>query len=526
MRSTFYRLSALGLLAFAVSSCGGGGGGGSTTPATVSSPSGTTGSGPINTNNTKVVNFTGPGTKVTVSIVVPARATHEGPSAVAAAIKKLDGVKKNNPHIRTMANTSPSDVIRAAGVQAHAWGNQVEATTHRSALYVSGATVYVEFLVTDNSGDVLVDELGNCPNGAGTCANSFDAPVSENGATYNISLFLYDYCDFLLSAGGLTNQTIVEGTNNTFNITLDGVAEYLYTYLDPSYTTSLAYGSPTTTTPVQVDVQALDEDDNVIIGPGVLLDANSLAEITSIDLYPGNLSTPPGISPTTNPVVVPVTYPLGTDPTQPLVSQQYSWDGTGLETYVYWESYDVTSGSPLVDPYPSYFYYGEPYETYSGYTQIDISQPPPPPTPTLVWTEGSNTYNGGGGPQFSEGCTTCGSPEQSTIEFPSVPVSGTYTFGFSENAPASQTLTFSLDQDVYVDDSDCSALGITTAPSSIAYAGSVSLSLTAGAPGTCEIQAYDGTNYAYLEIYVDQSTLTIQQHARQPASTQRTGGSK
>src|ERR1019366_6605315 len=82
----------------------------------------------------------------------------------------------------------------------------------------------MEFVITTGGNSVLLDSTAPCSISASTCSGSFTVPV---GSGYTASLFLYDNCDYLLSAGTASNVSVVAGVNPTLNITLNGVVAYL-----------------------------------------------------------------------------------------------------------------------------------------------------------------------------------------------------------------------------------------------------------------------------------------------------------
>lgn len=511
--TNLYRLGALATmasLAFAVAACGGGGGS-STTPSATTNTN--TGSNPI-TGPVNIVNFTGPGTKVSLSIAIPQ--PHPASAAVHTAVKSL-GARSNLRGIRTMANTSPSSKLRTLGAAEHDYQAKLEAAQGRArgAMYISSQTYYMEFVVADSLGNVLVDELAYCNNSGSTCTGTFDAPV-QSGLT--MSLFLYDNCAYLLGAGTLANQTVTEGSNNAFTITVNGVAAYLVAYVDGNSTNPLYAQQPAT---FQIDVVALDADDNLIVAPGAILDPCTFQPMTSISLNVQNLPSAPGFTPTSATLTVPNPIPS----TAPLVSQQFAWDGTGQENGITFAPSDTTGGTPVAIPSSSFYYYnGYPYYVYTENTTIGTVPA------TLSWTNVEGYSGSGGAPSFVGNYTNPGSETDYWLELPTVPANGSqYTVGLSESVPYTGAISLTEDGNFWYGGYDCSSI-INPVPNSLPYSSggwTLTFSTVATGSGLCEILAQDTNgNYSALDIWVDQSSLTIQQHARGPAALRHTGGAK
>ena len=141
-------------------------------------------------------------------------------------------------------------VPTATGAHARRVPNYVSASTKSATIAVGGAT----------------PTTVNC---TAVCSGTVSAPVGSDTFTVN----LYDASNGagnLLSTGTLT-QTIVAGQANTVNVTFNGVVASL----------ALSFASPTVTPgtagSVGVTVNALDADGNVIVGPGVYVNASGNA---------------------------------------------------------------------------------------------------------------------------------------------------------------------------------------------------------------------------------------------------------
>jgi hypothetical protein len=483
MRTTFISLGALGTLAAFLTACGGGGS--NATPASpVSAPAPVAS---INPNQT-VNNFTGPTSKVTVSIKVPPRI--QASAALRAKVLKKYGIKNADVHVRTMANTSPSAAIRAAGLQQNRWAAQEQKRTGRDPTFISGATQFLEFVLTDSLNNVLVDTTAGC--NSSTCSPTFTVPV---GNGYNVTLYLYDSCNFLISAGTTTGVNVALGVTTPVNITLNGVVRFF----DIANAASQPFvADPSASQIFNVSVTAFDADSQPITTPGVLLDY-TFTQIASVTLAVDTDATPAApqtLTPQSDLSFLPTSYTLL---------------GAGTESSVNWTATPVTTGGPIV---PSFNTVGGTGGTNNGSSGITVNPA------TLSWSN-INNYGKPGGPNFT-GNGQSGPTTLWSIEFPLANNSGTYAFALAENATAfagNITLT---------DNGGCSgitssylpALGLPVTPyqtlAALPYV-RITMGSSAVSFAACVITATDDAptpRSASLTIYTDQTSLTIQNKAR------------
>lgn len=221
--------------------------------------------------------------------------------------------------------------MRAAGLKQNLWAQAFQKSNGRSPQYVSPNTYWMEFVMSSGS-TIQVDEVVYCSVSSNQCVGNFDAPI---GTGLTASLFLYDNCGFLLSAGSVGSQTITAGAANAISITLNGVVDHFA--LVPS--TSL-YAGAQFATAFGLALTAFDAENQGITLPGVPIDA-TFTQIASVNVQPTN--SPGGITPTTVNIAIPG------DPTQlSTFPAGFSWDGTGGAGSVGFTAIPVTTGSPLI----------------------------------------------------------------------------------------------------------------------------------------------------------------------------------
>lgn len=485
MRTTFIALGAIGSLG-AILAAGCGGGGSSSTPSTVSSPAPLSSINP----NQGVNNFTGPSSQVTVSINVPARAPVS--KAIRSKLHQLYGPRSLDKNVRSMANTSPTASIRAAGLQQDRWSQGVFQRTGRDPSFVSNATTFMEFVLTDVNNNVLVDQTGGCT--TGNCTHTFTVPI---GTSYTATLYLYDNCDFLLSAGSVGNVSVVAGVNPGLTITLNGVVTYFDVETTGATTPFLA--DPSGAQSFNVTVTPLDVDFNghtTVTTPGVLIDS-TFTQITSVNL---------ALDPTATDVTPAGTTSVPVPPNLILAPTAYSFSGTGTETQVMWTATPVTTGVPIV---PSFNTWGSPQTTAARTLTITDN------APTLTWTNPNNYPLASGDPQFAATSAT-----NWNVEFPLQTNSNSYTFGLNENATVGFTsITLSA--------ANCGISPVIVAsynpavPGTYLYSAlSGGVQFTMGSTGptsTCVVTATDDAvpaRTATLSFFTDSSNLTIQSKTR------------
>jgi hypothetical protein len=494
MRTTLVAIGAVGTLCLAVAACGGGGSG--TSP--VAAPAPTMSAMVI----APVTNGSGTTSKMTVSITIPSRTSHPNATARAALIAKL-GNRATDQHIRTMSNTSPSASIRAVGTQLLAAGRAYTKSTGRAPEYVSPDTYYMELVLTSGA-TVAFDQPVQCQAQSNTCTATFNVPVGTN---LTASLFLYDSCDYLLSAGATSNVTVTTSGPNNVNITLNGLVAYLEVEPQPQSTPFVGDPSqaqsnfPVTIIPVDADYQQ-------ILTPGTLID-NTFTSITSISVTP--LTLDQNSNPVTNVDVTPSGSTSITVPANLTISQNYSYAGTGPESYIEWTASAVTSGSPLVPNVAS----GPGGTGYTANAPQTGTSTEPVTLVLLTWTNplGYPITTQTGSPNFTQ-TWNYGNPTTAQIEFPSLLEAGPGSLGVNDSLPGyNGTITFT-------DNGQCS--GVISYPTPMPYStlqSSPYVLLTAYtlvAPESgCTVTASDGIGHsANLNVYYDNESLTIQGKAR------------
>jgi hypothetical protein len=521
MRNTLIALGAIGSLAAALAACGGGGSG--TTPATLAPaavPSG------VPLPNT-VSNFTGPSSRITVSIAIPQHTLAS--AAVKAKIQAQYGSRLNNARVRTMWNVSPSATMRTWAQAQNRLAYHYEQSTHRDPTFVSGYTGYMEFVLSDTNSDVLVDQTVQCHDG--TCTMSINAPV---GSGFVASLYLYDYCGYLLSAGSTSNVAVTTGTNPPLTILLDGVVYYFD--LETTANTPLIDDVSQAQT-FGVNIYPYDIDYENITTPGTLVDY-TLTPITGVDLSVDQPDPhPTGTTLVAVPTAVPSPYPSVAAIT---LSKSYTFAGTTNESgSVDFTAVPVTSGNPVT---PNLYSYGYSYPTQAS-TKISLTALPV----QLIWTNPAGFPNPEGSPGYyvpspsPSGNTNTFIPQFSQIatniwafEFPSLNNGqGGGQLGLQEIAvqPSSAPIPIPFGGSINLTDTLCSGVFSYPSPGPLAYPSpppsyglvfNVSAfnlaSPNPGPSGTpCTVQATDNSvqaRTAYLNVYYDSSSLTIQSRAR------------
>jgi hypothetical protein len=456
------------------------------------------------------VNFTGPGTKVTVSVQIPRRAGTQG-AITQAAYHKLYPSRLADKNIRTMAQTAPTAKIRAAGAAQNAYRARIEQSQTRKPEYVSPTTYYMEFVISSGS-TIEVDEVTTCSISSSTCTGNFDAPI---GTGLTATLFLYDDCAFLLSAGSLANQTIVAGEANNLSITLNGVVDHFAMTTNP--TQSPYTGGGTQYPPLalyqggafpqnfSIALTPYDADENTISSPGVLIDDNFI-QVASV-----GVATPPeaGLTLTSSSTVPVPANPANMSAT-PIT---YTWDGSGPSGSLAFFGTPAETGSPLIPAavtssacggYPNDCYHVQ-SGSESSELLLYVVQP------AMSWTNPNGIYPGGSPPGSWYGGATW------NLELGAPPTTPPviYQLGVEENIPySSNTITFT---DV---GGNCASTGIVNPlPTPIAAftwpQTNVNLSIAAYYNGQCELEATDlNSNATYLTISVNNPSITVQGKSR------------
>jgi len=486
MRTTFIAAGTLVSLGVILAACSGGGGS-SSAPSTVASPVAVASMNPTQVNN----NFTGPSSPLTVSIKVPARTAP--PAALTAQLNALYGMKHNDAHLRMMSNTSPTASLRALGMQQHIYAGQVEASTRRDPTFISGATQFMEFIISSGA-TVLVDDTSSC--NQSSCTATFQVPVGSN---YTATLYLYDDCEFLIAAGSVNNLTVTAGNNSPLSITLNGVVAYFN--LTPSVGSFIA-DSTESNNNVTFTAVARDWDEDVITTPGVLIDSN-FHQITGLTVTQ-NAADVTSASAVTMPVLPNLSFGTSTP--------AFSFAGTGSEPSVTFTATEV-AGTQLV-PVLYNPANGSPASTNPGTVTLTdypvaVSWANNPTTPYPISGEVD-------GPAF-----TASTP--AVLEFPTLSqASGVYTgsgsvaLGLTSNAPnytGNVTIT---------DNGSCTGV-VTYPPASTPYqtfAASPYVVLTTynlgSAESACALTAtVDATGQtSVLRVDYDSSSVTIQNKVR------------
>lgn len=534
MKTSYIAFGTVATLAAALAACSGGGG----TSPTPSAGNNTVAAPPTSFGTS---NVTGPTGTVKVAVVIPQHSSTtsgEG-SPLAKRIHAQHGAKHADAHIRSMANTSPTALVRTTGVQINKYAAQNE-SARRSAQYVSSATGYMEFIVTDAANqNVVLDQVIYCS--GGTCNGNYGVPV---GTGYNVSLFLYDYCGYLLSAGTASGVAVTQGATTQVAITLNGVVAFLDVYANANQRPFIADAMYAQS--FGVGVQLLDADYNVITTPGQPID-ESLTPVTSITLSVSGSSN--DLTPTQDQTLTVSPLAPGASPIPyAYTSTNYSYAGTGSESQINWSATAVTSGSPIVANVASWGTYTGGYSTgYDnvGVTQVQLIVTNPEGFPNPLGSPGYYAPGNGPGLNPLPGSSPSPSPSSSSgnqnqnnlaipqfaqtnwntwaLEFPQLYNPGTGFAGLQEyNAyyniaiPFTGTVTLT-------DNGGCSNVATYSNGPLSFNAGNTIVNLTAfdrtnlGPSNSCQIIATDNSVFsrtAYLNVFYDNPTLTIQSHAR------------
>jgi hypothetical protein len=526
MRNTLIALGAIGSLAAALAACGGGGSG--TTPALSG------GNAPQSVpTQFGVNNSTGPTGTMSVTIHIPQTGQRVS-AATRAFIHATFGAKHADARIRSMANTAPSSVVRAMGARINTNGTLSEAS-RRGAQYVSPNTYYMEVVVTDSTNSqYIVDDTFYCSDT--TCIGNVPVAVGTN---YNVSLFLYDsYCGYLLSAGTMSGVNVTaSATPVPVAITLNPVVDYF----DVETTSSPApfINDASEAQSFTITVTPLDANSNVETTPGVLLNS-ALQQITQV-----SLQVPVGgadlSSSTTQLLTVPTLSNSSPSP-YGMTSTTYTFKGTSGDSELIWSAYPVTPGSPII-PAVATGTYGGGYRTSASYGELDEF-----PLPVkLIWTNPEGFPNPEGSPGYyvpspsPSGNTNTFIPQFSQVgtstwafEFPNLNNGqGSGQLGVQEIVvqPSSSPYPIPFGGTVnFTDNGLCSGVfsypspGPQTYPSPPPSFGLIvnasAFNLASPNPGPsnqpCTVTATDNSpqaRKAYLQVYYDSSSLTIQSRA-------------
>jgi hypothetical protein len=506
MRSTFSTLGAAAILGGVLTACGGG----SSTPAQSTVPLPSSSIPPV----VQGITPTGPTAPMTISVAIPQRTTTSAAHAlVSKRIHALYGAKSSDSRIRTMANTSPSATIRSAGVQLEQSAKQIEQKTGRSPEYVSPGTYYMEFVMASGATPVF-DQTTTCSISSNQCSATFNVPV---GSGFTAALYLYDDCDYLLSAGATSNVTVVTGSNPPLTLNLNPVVAYF----DITSTASAPFVADTSEAQpsFNVSVTPLDAEyyntqtNNTVATPGVLMDS-TFHQITSVTLAlqsPYSDVTPSAPQTLNVPVLAQNSINAYTFPTT-----AYAFAGTGTESSVVWTATPNTNGSPLVPNVET-----GPYGSGTPSPGTDIGQLTIADNPIqLSWTNVSGYPTGAlGDPIFASQGTSANTTYWSA-EFPLPNNTSTYTFGLSENIPFSGNIYLADNGNCVssVVSSYAPALGGPYAFSVLDASPYVQITMNSSSnTSACIVTATDDAatpRSSQLQLFVDSSTLTIQNKAR------------
>lgn len=492
LRTSLTALGAAGAIVAILTACGGGGG---SSPAPQAAPVAPLPASP----NQTVSNFSGPSAPLTVSIKVPSRT--EPAASFIANIKKLYGNYRTDKHLRTMANTAATPALRTLGVQVHSNAVKYEQATRRDPTFIPGATYYMEVVVSDAANDtVYVDSMYNgCS--TGSCTSTVNAPVGTN---MNVTIYLYDDCDFLIAAGTAGGVSVTLGNTTPVTVTINGVVAH-FTITSNAQQPFLA--DPSGAQTFQVSIAAYDWDGDLITTntnpASVLLDSN-FDQITGV-----NFTVQGGATDITTAQAMPVNVNPA-DLSFP--SFNYSFAGTvpsegGTEPYL--DAAEV-AGSQIVPNLNEECCGTSGTDDGIYYMTINAT--------SLNWTnqggypvvQGDPTFNSEGGG---------GNYTYYALEFPLPTNSNTYTFGLTDNSTTfGGNITIS-------DNGNCTGGGgvvssYSPALGTTAYTllnGSPYFQITMGSNGatsSCAVYASDGTNTSELDIYTDSTSLTIQSKVR------------
>lgn len=533
MRTTYITLGTIATLAAALAACSGGGGG--TTPALQGG--GTPQSVPTQFG---VNNSSGPTGTMSVTVKIPQSAGRASSAAI-ARIHALYGPKHADAHIRSMANTGASSLVRAMGARINANGTLTE-SSRRGAQYVSPSTYWMEVVVTNstNSQPAIVDDTFYCS--STSCIGNVPVAVGTN---YNVSLFLYDYeCGYLLSAGTTSGVTVTASASPVpVAITLNPVVDYF----DVETSASTPFiNDASEAQNFTITVTPLDANSYIETTPGVLLNS-SFQQITAV-----SLTVPVGSGDLTSGATQTLTVPTlsNASPTPyGMTSTSYHFTGTSGASQITWEANPVASGSPIV-PNVANGTYGEGYQTSASYGELDEY----PLSVGLVWTNPEGFPNPQGSPgyyppgqapdgPYAPSPNPSGGPNDynyipefwqvSTnawaLEFPQLQDGqGTGALGVEEvanptNSPFPIPFVGTIN---FTDNGGCAGVFSYPSPGPVAYSSpdpTYGLVITGSAynfsspSSSCVVTATDNSAYtrsATLQVYYDTSSLTIQNKAR------------
>jgi hypothetical protein len=541
MKKAYIAIGTVATLGAALAACSGGGGS-STTPATPGAGAPQAIPTAFGQNN-----FTGKSGTMSVSIVIPARGARAS-AAVLAHIHAQFGPKHADAHIRSMANTAPSSVVRAMGAKINYAGTLTE-SSRRGAQYVSPGTAYMEVVVTNAANTQwLVDDTVSCSASGGTCnSGNLSVPVGSN---YNVSLFLYDgYCGYLLSAGTTSGVTVTASASPVpIAITLNPVVDYFEVDTDAN---TPFINDASEAQSFHVSVLPLDADGYYETNPGVLIDGPSFKPITQVQIQLQGSPPPTDISPATIQTVnVPVLASPSPSPVPyVLPTVLYSFAGTGGDGTFDYAATAVLGATPIV---PSVAY-GPGYSGYRAYTEYGQSDSYTPLSVQLIFTNPEGFPNPEGSPgYFPPGNPPDGpyapSPQPSgqnnnfwdpqflqvsnntwAFEFPNLNNgAGSGYLGIQEIAQApSSPFPIPFGGTInFTDNGSCSGVFSYPSPGPVSYSSPdpvYGLIIQGSAfnliapTNSCQVTATDSSSYsrkAYFNVYYDSSTLTIQSHAR------------
>lgn len=474
MRSTLLTCAATASLSMILTACGGGGSGTTPTaaPASVQAPAASSTPSPVQEIN----NFTGPSSKVTISFKIPSKPPTPA-QAKRMNLASLRAAKVASGHVRTLSNTSPSAALRALG--------------QTKPQYITPYTYYVEFVLTDSSQVVQVDDYAYC--GGNSCSMQFDAPI---GTGFTGTLYLYDYGYYLVGAGTAGGISVTLGNTTNVPLTVNGVVTYL-NILSSNYGPFLDDPS-SAATPFTVTPQALDLDGNVLTTPGVLIDSN-LYQIGSVTLGVDNDTLPS--APQTLTPQADLSF-LGTT---------YNYQGASQEGSI---NFNVIANEIGAGPYvPVLYTFSSPYPTQSG--SLSITTTPV----SLTWNNSPSGYPQSPGDPILTPNGGSGSWTYFNFEFPLATNTNTYTLGLTDTSSAGQAAGITL-----TDNGACIANSVasynpplTTLTPYGFVNGPPYVQITMNSSGAtfgCAVYASDGVNTSELDIYTDSSSLLIQGKVR------------
>ena len=491
-------IAAASALAAVLTACGGGGG---TAPSTaiVPVPSSVATMPP----NITVVNKSGPTSTLSITITIPQHKTAPTTDVV-RRIHTIYGKKTTDAHIRTMANTAATRTVRAAGVTLNKWATAFEKLNGRAPDYVSNATYEMELVVSDGT-TTESDGTAQCSVSSSTCTGNFQVPIGSN---YTVALYLYDSCNYLLSAGAATGVMVVAGTNQPLLITLNPVVAYLD--ITTTATSPFVEATDDAQNNFTVTVTPFDADDYTITSPGIPID-ETLTTISGVTLATdGTYGDLTGSTSVTLPVTAVAQSPATA---YSFPAQTYSFTGTGgSESQIEWSASLNTTGSPLIPGanYPNDHGLNA-GNNGTGYLSIPVN------LAALTWTNPQGYSSSTAGAPNVQPTTSPGAGMTATnVEFPG-PITGSFLFGLSESDPnftGNITLT---------DNGGCSGVIASTTPTDqaptpppTAYSTlstypfvTVQVSASAHSSGCTLIATDDQGRIADLDLFVNQANITV-----------------